>query len=41
MKVRGVKLTVQDLHEIARFHRIFKNYIKIKRLEENISNSKE
>lgn len=41
MKARRIKLTVDDLHAIATFHRIVKNYINMKRLEKEISNSKE
>lgn len=34
MQKRRSKMTVQDMREIAHFHRICLNYIKMKRIEE-------
>lgn len=28
----GIDITVEDMHQIAAFHRIVKNYLKMKRL---------
>lgn len=28
----GIGITVNDMHQIAKFHRVVKNYIKIKKL---------
>lgn len=38
MQKRRSKMTVQDMREIAHFHRICLNYIKIKRIEERAKN---
>ena len=34
MERKKPKLTVQDMREIAHFHRIVLNYMKMKRIEE-------
>jgi len=31
--MKKIKLTVDDLHQIASFHCIVKNYLKMKRIE--------